>query len=67
MTIMNFVLNGLALFFQLGDFAQVESAYLKALEELTAPQDSTQREERTRLKQDLAEFFMDLGLFDAAR
>ena len=54
-------------FQQLGDFAQVEAAYLKPLGQLNNPQTETEIEERTHLTQDLAEFFMDLGLLDAAR
>ena len=50
---------------QLGDFSQVEAAYQKTLAEVEAG--SMTAEQFSQLQQDLAEFFTDLGLYDAAR
>ncbi len=54
-----------ASWFQLGDFSQVELAYLGELGKLTKAQLAT--DDNLKLQQMLAEFFVDLGLYDGAR
>lgn len=57
--------NGSSLF-QLGDFSDVETAYLDALKNL--PEATLADKEGTvTLKQNMAEFFMELGLYGASR
>ena len=51
---------------QLGDFSQVEEAYTSALKVLP-PSAKADTEDYSTLQQSLSEFFVDLGLYSAAR